>query len=657
MHTVPDSRMTSLSRALSLSIALLAFASYTQADEMSFPELASADVQGTPKLGEPMLIMGATKPILTEKHGLASPAFYDWDGDGLKDLLVGEFETNSGEFFPMAEGGSTIRVYLNIGSRESPEFTDDFIWARDAKGNIMEVEQWCCVSFTPMFYDLDADGHLDMVTGQYHPGDITWFRGGEDGFEPGVMLPQEGDPASNGQPIWSDYDGEPGDIGTFDYWVYSTATFGDLDDDGDYDLIVGGSGGLRMSENLGGPKNPRFGRRVLLLDVHGAPLQTRGRTDWEKEYYADAGALAPPSGDIKTNPLAVDWDQDGVLDLLVTDSYVSDKSRAVNFFRGVKTSEGHRFEPGIDLLRAVDGSKALPGSGNRVYVDDWNADGNQDLIIGASIATVNDGEFSDELSWEWESVNRVESAGKDPGRYPPRERPTEESMRSLYVGEMPISEEEFQEHLRMNQEYWDKEIGRLYEEGKEHWLTMRHQGRIYVLLGDEGEPSEPASDSEQENVAEETNDAKRSDQVSTTSNSAPRTPPVTIRVDNAVVLDPEGLGSIRISFDMRDGWYIYAPTGRNASEGMIETNAEIRLPPGMETVGDMNLPLHSFKGLFEIYSGGDVRWAQGIQADESVVPGAHLAETEVTYQTCKDDLCLPPRTELFQTVVVFPASG
>ena len=54
------------------------------------------------------------------------------------------------------------------------------------------------------------------------------------------------------------------------------------------------------------------------------------------------------------------------------------------------------------------------------------------MIIGASVATVNGGEFSDELSWEWEAVNGVESAGKDPGRYPPRPRPTRESLSSYY---------------------------------------------------------------------------------------------------------------------------------------------------------------------------------------------------------------------------------
>ena len=463
------------------------------ADEMSFPEIEGASLDGAPELQPPFLVMGGESPVKTEKHGLSAPALFDWDGDGKRDLLVGEFETNSGESFPMGKDGSTVRVYKNVGTDDAPIFNEDFEWARDTEGTIMEVEQWCCIGFTPYFYDLNDDGYLDMITGQYHPGEVTWYRGSAEGFLSGVKLPQEGDPASNWNPFMGGDDDPPDETEMFFYWVYSSAAMGDFDDDGDYDLIFGGGGGLRISENIGTPKSPKFGRRQLLLDVDGNPLVVRELSLEEKEVLQQIGE-STPSGDVKTSPYVVDWDNDGVLDLLVTGSYTKPNDPAVMFFKGVKTDSGHRFQTGVDLLRTADGRKALPGSGPRVYVDDWNGDGVPDLIIGASVATVNDGEFSDELSWEWESVNQVEAAGKDPGRYPPPERPTAEGMRELYGEYWSGTDEELEERVQMNVDYWEESVGRLYKEGKGHWLTMRHQGRIYVMLG--SEPATPSASNE-----------------------------------------------------------------------------------------------------------------------------------------------------------------
>ena len=467
-----------------LTLGLAAFLAFSVvADEMSFPEILDPGIAGTPKLSPPFLVTTTDgKPVLTEKHGLIAPALWDWDGDGLKDLLLGEFETNSGEDFPMGAEGSTIRVYRNVGTVEEPKFDPNFEWARDTEGTIMEVPQWCCIGFTPYFYDLDDDGYQDMVTGQYNPGEVTWFRGSEDGFLPGVKLPQEGDPASNWNPFGGDE--PPPEIETFQYWVYSSASMGDFDDDGDFDLIVGG-GALRMSENIGGKKRPSFGQRKMLLDIHGNPLKVREPYEATKQLAAEEVYFElPPAGDEKTSPYVVDWDGDGVLDLMVTDEYRSSLSNAISYFRGVKTPEGHRFEPAVDLLVAANGSKALPGSGQRVYVDDWNSDGVPDLLIGASVATVNDGEYSDELSWEWEEVNNVESAGKDPGLYPPRPKPTREAFLARFEGqEIPYTEEEIEKQVAMQYEYWYQTDGRLYDENKEHWLTMRHQGRLYVMLG------------------------------------------------------------------------------------------------------------------------------------------------------------------------------
>ena len=635
-----------------LLIGTLLAASAGYADEMSFPKLEPMEIPGAPKLSEPFLVMAGDQPVLTEKHGLAAPALWDWDGDGKRDLLVGEFWTNSSDF-PLGSGGSTIRVYLNVGTDAEPRFTEEFEWARDTEGTIMEIPQWCCIGFTPMFYDLNDDGYKDMISGQYHPGEVTWFRGSADGFLPGENLPQEGDPASNGNPDWRNYDGEPGDIGTFKYWAYTSATFGDLDDDGDYDLIVGGSGGLRVSENIGGPRNPSFGVRKLLLDVNGQPLQTRSYTESQVQYLQTGLGLAR-SGDGKPNPLAVDWDQDGVLDLLVTDSYRSPNSRAVSFFRGVKTPDGHRFEPGIDLLPAEAGAKAIPGSGQRVYVDDWNADGVNDLIIGASVATVNGGEFSDELSWEWEDVNEVESAGKDPGLYPPRPRPTAETHRAMYAdivarraqeGEtfaMP-SDEELERFAVQQQPYWDATIGRLYEMGKGYWLTMRHQGRVYVMLGSKNDEAEPMIATNAAAIEGGTG----SGEPSPAESDSPDQPlsPVSVRVDPIVVLETGRSADINVHLDMQDGWYIYAATGRNVGQGMKETRVSFSVPDGLEAAGAVQRPPFRFKGSYDVHMGKGVTWGQPVEATAGTLPGLYEVSAEVTYQTCKDDLCLLPQTE------------
>lgn len=42
--------------------------------------------------------------------GHAAPHYVDFDGDGTKDLLVGQF------------GGGKLRIYKNVGSNENPRF-------------------------------------------------------------------------------------------------------------------------------------------------------------------------------------------------------------------------------------------------------------------------------------------------------------------------------------------------------------------------------------------------------------------------------------------------------------------------------------------------------------------------------------------------------
>lgn len=60
-------------------------------------------------LSAPFLAQSDGKPIALN-IGHSAPILTDFDNDGLKDLLVGEF------------GGGGIRFYKNVGTAETPRF-------------------------------------------------------------------------------------------------------------------------------------------------------------------------------------------------------------------------------------------------------------------------------------------------------------------------------------------------------------------------------------------------------------------------------------------------------------------------------------------------------------------------------------------------------
>ena len=66
------------------------------------------------ELAPPVRIEAAGKPIDTVT-GHAAPFVGDFDGDGVPDLLVGQF------------GEGKLRVYPNVGSKTEPRF-DKFEW-------------------------------------------------------------------------------------------------------------------------------------------------------------------------------------------------------------------------------------------------------------------------------------------------------------------------------------------------------------------------------------------------------------------------------------------------------------------------------------------------------------------------------------------------
>ena len=68
----------------------------------------------SPELQQPFRVMAGEQPIDVEV-GHAAPFLADVDGDGVKDLLVGQF------------GEGKLRIYKNIGTKIEPKF-DKFTW-------------------------------------------------------------------------------------------------------------------------------------------------------------------------------------------------------------------------------------------------------------------------------------------------------------------------------------------------------------------------------------------------------------------------------------------------------------------------------------------------------------------------------------------------
>ena len=385
----------------------------------------------SPVYAEPVRVQAGGRPV--DPFGMPSPMWGDFDGDGDLDLLCGEFR-------------DSFTYYENTGTRTRP----DYAAGRPlALGGVPLVMDLCMI--TPTAVDFDGDGDLDLVVGDEdgrvafleHTGRIS---GGMPQFLPPRYFRQFAAEVKFGAlstPYAFDWDGDgdedlisgntAGYVGFIENlggtpirwaapryltaggrlirelagpngsiqgpaeakWGYSILSVADWDGDGLPDLMTNGIWGkVVWYKNVGTRTAPRL---AAAQPVEVAPGTKSPKPAWN--WWDPQGREFVTQW--RTTPQMVDWNGDGLMDLVMSDheGYLAlfARSRAADgtlvlgaaqrVFWGegvsVYNSNGQPQNRESGLLRLNDGVNGR--GGRRTFcVADWDGDGTPDLLVNSN---------------------------------------------------------------------------------------------------------------------------------------------------------------------------------------------------------------------------------------------------------------------------------
>ena len=380
--------------------------------------------------GEQLLAGG--KPI--DVFGAPSPNMEDFDGDGDLDLICGEFVDK-------------LTWFENIGSRTRPQFKEGRFLANES--GIIKLDLQMII---PSAIDWDDDGDIDLVVGDEDgrvailehrglqrdgtplfsnphyvqqraddlkfgalvtPYSVDWDDDGDQDLICGNTAGQigfienldGGDPPKWGAPELLEVDGKPfrimaGDSGSIQgpaeqKWGYTTLCVADWDGDGLKDIIFNSIWGrIEWIKNIGVKGSPQLTPaspvRVDWSDPEQIP---KPKWNW---WDPDTSELVVQW---RTSPQAIDWNRDGMMDLVSLDhqGYLTFYERfqqdgelllkpGASIFYGEGGSEFDRHNV-VDLkkegpLRLNNGEAGKSGRRKWCFVD-WDQDGDLDILINS----------------------------------------------------------------------------------------------------------------------------------------------------------------------------------------------------------------------------------------------------------------------------------
>ena len=296
----------------------------------------------------------------------SQPRFADLDADGDMDLILGSTS-------------NTPLYFTNTGTKTSPQFSliDDIF----SSVNSLDAEFGVC-------YDMDADGDLDMVTGGYSGLQLYLNTGNAvapvfektDGFFSGLTATRN--------PV---------------------ADMGDIDNDGDLDMVVGFSedGSVKLYTNIGTDSLAIFQESSAVtlgdLGLFAYPVFCDPDNDGDLDilcgqdghyltYFQNTGTAT--SGSWATNggvfsglgadtyfnsPAMVDINGDGKQDCIYG-SYTG----PLNYYRNTGTTSA----PSWTVNTSLFGGNIDVGGASTPYFIDKDRDGDLDMITGTQMGDI-----------------------------------------------------------------------------------------------------------------------------------------------------------------------------------------------------------------------------------------------------------------------------
>ena len=262
-------------------------------------------------------------PIISA--GLNMPSFTDIDNDGDEDLFV---TVLSGAF-----GYQLINnfyFYRNENGNYNLE-TQEFIETLDLFSDIY-----------PEFIDIDSDGDLDLFIGT--ATDLSEFP-----INGKVKFYENIGNDSNLEPIWNLVNSEflGGNAG-----YNLSLDFGDIDADGDYDMLVGEyNGTIRIYLNVGNEFDPNFSEYSLINDI-------------------DLSGYSIPK--------LVDIDNDLDLDL-----FIGQSTGNISFYENIGSNENYDF-----ILVSSNYNDISVSNKSSIDFFDIDNDEDYDLIVGSQYENI-----------------------------------------------------------------------------------------------------------------------------------------------------------------------------------------------------------------------------------------------------------------------------